>query len=297
MYFNFSFILIESINWKMSKNHHQSPGNHRQLNPNADNFVPKQQQNAYIPPQLLARPVQHPHGHQFPMQQVPFPNPPGNQFPRQQGNNPMQYLHQNFEHQNAPQNLLHGPTVHMHQVMSRRIPQLNPPDNQFPRKQGYNPMQFHKQNFGPPNRFHRPSVFQGSPLHMRQIQQYVLRCYPPPIQSLVPYPSPVMHDDQQIWMNQPTQRMVGSQARFQSESLGSNNHRGILPRSSRPNLPWRTGHSMGGSWMQLFKRDQELLETKSFKGVLKLCKGNASRSLLNNFLPDTNGLITAGKIL
>ena len=45
-----------------------------------------------------------------------------------------------------------------------------------------------------------------------------------------------MHENQQIWMNQPTNRMVANQTRFQNESTVLKQPRGIRKRSSRPPL-------------------------------------------------------------
>ena len=282
----------------MSENHHQPQGNQRQLNPNADNFVPRQQQNASVPLQLLTWPVQHPHGHQFPMQQVPFPNPPGNQFPRQQGNNHMQYLHQNLGDQNALQNQLDRPTVSMHQVVTGRHPQLNPPDNQFLPQQRYNPMLFTQQNVGHPNRLHRSPLFQGH--CVPQIKPYpdILGPYQPHLQPRVPYPPPVIHGNQPIWMNRPPQRMFANQARFKSEFLGPNHHRGNSSKGSRPSLPWRKRRQMGGLTMQRFKKQQERSETKSAKDIdiLKLCKKYALRSFTKKFSPTVSGFVKPGKI-
>ena len=157
------------------------------------------------------------------MQPVPFTNAPGNQFPWQQGNNPLQNLLQNFGQQIAPQNQLRGPTVHMHQVMAGRSPQPNPPDNQLPRQQGNNPMQFTQQNDGPLSQFHKPSVFQGRPVHMPKIPPYpdFVGPYPSPLQPRVPYPlSRRLHGNQQTWISRPPQRMVANQGYFQGEFWG-----------------------------------------------------------------------------
>ena len=283
----------------MNENH-QHQGNQQRstaLNPNAAHFVPRQQQNS-VPPQVLAEPPPHlnPRNNQLLRQPALLPNPADYQFHIQQGNNPMQFPQKNVGLQNTPQNIsnwtlvVQGRPVLMSQTQTchdylGRYPSPLQPHLQYsaPILQDNQQIWMNK----PPRRMvSNLTHFQSESTMINQP-----RCSRPPLQPIAHYPQPVMNSNQPIRMGRPSYCISANQAPFQSEFLGPNHHRGS------PSC--RTERSTGGPWMQLLKQEQELLQTKSCKGVdiFKLCKGNASRTLLNQFSQNTSGLYKTGKIL